>query len=77
MKKHSSYDCPPNPNKRFWKVAQPSTGSSSLSTCTFDTVTPDAVDVSPGKRVNLRGQCASAVTMSFLKKVESRINKQH
>ncbi len=50
MKKHSSYDCPPN--KRFWKVAQPkqpSTGSSSLSTCTFDTVTPDAVNVSPGK----------------------------
>ncbi len=72
MKKHSSYDCPPNK-----RVAQPSTGSSSLSTCTFDTVTPDAVDVSPGKRVNLRGQCASAVTMSFLKKVESRINKQH
>ena len=51
MKKHASYDHPPN--KRFWKVPQQkplthgnSTSSTGLNTC-----------VSPGKRVSLRGQC--------------------
>lgn len=77
MKKHSSYDCPPN--KRFWKVAQPkrpSTGSSSLSTCTFDTVTPDAVNVSPGKRVNLRGQCVQQLLQLHELLEKGGINKQ-
>ena len=51
MKKHASYDQPPN--KRFWKVPQQrpltdgnSTSSTGLNAC-----------VSPGKRVSLRGQC--------------------
>ena len=50
MKKHSSYDTPPN--KRFWnksvknKGLTPSESGSSTS-----------INVSPGKRVNLRGQC--------------------
>ncbi len=43
MQKHSSYDVPPN--KPFWK-----TRSQKLSN------SPE-VTVSPGKRVNLRGQC--------------------
>lgn len=43
LKKHSSYDEPPN--KPFWKTrSQQKTSSSEIT-------------VSPGKRVNLRGQC--------------------
>ena len=51
MKKHTSYDHPPN--KRFWKVTQQRglmDGSSPSSTAVN-------TSVSPGKRVNLRDQC--------------------
>lgn len=45
MKKHSSYDVPPN--KPFWKTSKRKVPSSSTTEIT----------VSPSKRVNLRGQC--------------------
>ncbi len=47
MKKHSSYDVPPN--KPFWKV----TRSKQKLLSSTDT----EITVSPSKRVNLRGQC--------------------
>ena len=63
MKKHTSYDEPPN--KRFWKSkstnagpagATPTRATSSGATATGATATKD-VSASPGKRITLRGQC--------------------
>ena len=48
MKKHSSYDIPPN--KPFWKKSQ-------KSSCSSERNSHDDCDVSPSKHVNLRGQC--------------------
>lgn len=44
MKKHSSYDIPPN--KPFWKTPKKKVPPNS-----------NEITVSPSKRVNLRGQC--------------------
>lgn len=48
MKKHSSYDVPPN--KPFWKVRSDKSSSDSNGSSS-------EVTVSPCKRINLRGQC--------------------
>ena len=56
MNKHTSYEEPPN--KKFWKTsssAGSSQGSSSSSGASVGS-TKSVLD-SPGKRVNLRGQC--------------------
>ena len=59
MGKHSSYDVPPD--KPFWKnrkrVPIGSSGASSTTCATPDKSNPPTVTISPGKRVNLRGQC--------------------
>ena len=68
MKKHTSYDEPPN--KRFWKSKSSATGSTGaatsgatgVTTCasgvsTSSVAASKSVSASPGKRVNLRGQC--------------------
>ena len=66
MKKHTSYDEPPN--KRFWKSKSSATGGTGATTSGATGVTTCAsgasgvataknVSASPGKRVNLRGQC--------------------
>ncbi len=45
---------------------------------TTDTVTPDAVNVSPGKRVNLRGQCVQQLLQLYIHELLEKggINKQ-
>ena len=43
---------------------------------TTDTVTPDAVNVSPGKRVNLRGQCVQQLLQLHELLEKGGINKQ-
>ena len=48
IKKHTSYDVPPN--KSFWKASPEASTSKS-------TPGNGEVTVSPGKHVNLRGQC--------------------
>ena len=58
MKKHSSYDSPPN--ERFWKVAS-TPGGSSISASASTTS-----NVSPGKRVNLRGQCVQQMQSTIM-----------
>ena len=63
MKKHTSYDEPPN--KRFWKSKSSATGSTGattsgatgVTTCASSMAASKSVSASPGKRVNLRGQC--------------------
>ena len=64
MKKHTSYDEPPN--KRFWKPKSSGTGATGATTSgATEAATSGAsgvaafknVSASPGKRVNLRGQC--------------------
>lgn len=58
MGKHSSYDTPPD--KPFWRnrKSMPTGESSTTSTSvTPDKPMPPTVTISPGKRVNLRGQC--------------------
>ena len=64
MNKHTSYDEPPN--KRFWKskssgiVATGATTSGATvatSSGAMGVATSKSVSASPGKRVNLRGQC--------------------
>ena len=72
MKKHTSYDKPPN--KRFWKPRLSGTGTTGLTTSgatgatnskvtgpttskSSDVAISRSVSASPGKRVNLRGQC--------------------
>ena len=51
LKKHSSYDVPPN--KPFWNIPKKAASSGSPSSSGAN----KKVTVSPGKRVNLRGQC--------------------
>ena len=56
MKKHTSYDEPPN--KRFWKPKSSGTGATEAATSGASGVAAfKSVSASPGKRVNLRGQC--------------------
>lgn len=61
MNKHTSYDEPPN--KRFWKPKSSSTGattSGATGETTFGAsgmTASKSISASPGKRVNLRGQC--------------------
>ena len=56
MGKHSSYDFPPD--KPFWRNHRNvSTGESSTTSATPDRSKAPVVTISPGKRVNLRGQC--------------------
>ena len=64
MKKHTSYDEPPN--KRFWKPKSSSIGATGATTSgATEAATSGAsgvaafnnVSASPGKRVNLRGEC--------------------
>ena len=50
MKKHSSYDTPPN--KRFWNKSVKTNGLTPS-----ESGSSTSINVSPGKRVNLRGQC--------------------
>ena len=52
MKKHSSFDEPPN--KRFWKSVSSTAGCDEGAT---RSVNVTSLLTSPGKRVNLRGQC--------------------
>lgn len=69
MKKHSSYECPPN--KRFWKAAQPASTSGGSSTSASS-----VVNVSPGKRVNMRGQCVQQLLQLHELLEKGGINKQ-
>ena len=64
MKKHTSYEEPPK--KRFWKPKSSGTGANGATTSgATEAATSGAsgvaafknVSASPGKRVNLRGQC--------------------
>ena len=64
MKKHTSYDEPPN--KRFWKPKSSGIGATGATTFgATEAATSGAsgvaafnnVSASPGKRVNLRGEC--------------------
>ena len=61
MKKHNSYDTPPN--KGFWKTAQQSKSSSGSTSLTIvgNEGSRNTTD-SPGKRINMRGKCLEQLT---------------
>ena len=69
MKKHSSYDTPPN--KRFWKSANRSSSSSDPGS-----TSDDRINISPGKKINLRGQCVQQLLQLHELLEKGGINKQ-
>lgn len=70
MKKHTSYNTPPN--KRFWKSARRRPLSSSEGSSSSD----NAVNVSPGKKINLRGQCVQQLLQLHQLLEKGGINKE-
>ena len=76
MGKHSSYDTPPD--KPFWKNRKSmpvATGECSMTSATSDKPVPPAVTISPGKRVNLRGQCVEQLFRLHQLMEKGRISK--
>ena len=64
MKRHTSYDDPPN--KRFWKPKSAGAGATGTTTSeatgastsgATGVTAANSVSASPGKRVNLQGEC--------------------
>lgn len=58
MGKHTSYNTPPD--KPFWRVRKTPSNSGSNNASTSQDTQPSVstvVTISPGKRINLRGQC--------------------
>ena len=63
MGKHTSYDTPPD--KPFWRARKVTPMNSSSSNTSAGQHTPSVssvVTISPGKRINLRGQCVEQLS---------------